>query len=152
MLSDIKFERKVISAYGQSFSVRGVGLDIISKLLTGGSRTEIDAVVADFSRAVKSDEAGDDAGVESSLMNFATKLPALAARLIAMCADEPDAVEVVEKLPLAVQTEALLAIFWLTFDGEESLKNFVSGLKKLLSSMTKAVEAAGQTAVTGTKA
>lgn len=151
MLSDIQFETKEIKYRRQSFAVRGLGLDGVSKLLAQGSRAQIDGLIQDIAKANEGTKAGDTAAFEVALAGLATKVPELVATLIAFCADEPESADVVAKLPLPVQTEALLAIFELTFDGEESLKNFVSGLKTLIQSMVKAVSTAGQIAKTGTK-
>lgn len=154
MLSEIKFETRTISYHGQPFTVRGAGLSTIAALLQSGARGDIEAAIQDMEAAYKSQKENPEDGtaIESSLASFAVKIPNLVATLIAICAGEPDSVAVVEQLPLSVQTEALLAIFYLTFDGEESLKNFVSGLKKLMASLTKSVKEAGQIAAIGTKA
>lgn len=152
MLSDIQFETKEIKYRGQvAFTVRGLGLHEISKLLVFGHRGQIDGAIQDISAAYEAGKAKDDGAFETALTNIAVKLPALAMRLIAECAGEPDAVETFGRFPLPVQTEALIAIFNLTFDGEDSLKNFVSGLKSLMQSMSKSVKAAGQIAQIGTK-
>lgn len=151
MLSDIQFETKEIKYRGQTFNVRGLGLDVISKLLAQGSRLQLDSSIQEIEAAYKGSKDGDDAAVQTALAGLAMKLPALVARLIAECADEPESDGIIAKLPLPVQTEALLAIFALTFEGEDSLKNFVGGLKTLMQSLTKAVESAKQTALIGTK-
>jgi hypothetical protein len=156
MLSDIQFETKEIKYRGQSFTVRGLGLDTISKLLSKGSPLgQLDEAIQEIAQISKSAEGVDEAAFMTGIAGLAAKLPALAAAVIAHCADEPESVDVVERLPLPVQTEALLAIFYLTFDGEDALKNFVSGLKTLMQSLTKAVAeaqaSAGQIAKIGTK-
>jgi hypothetical protein len=149
MLSDIQFESKKIVYRGSDFTVRGLGLDIVSKLLASGARAQIDEAIGQLEVAYKSE--GNGAVLEGALSKLAIELPGLAAQVIAFAADEPNAVEAVTKLPLPVQLEALMAIGRLTFDGEESIKNFVSGLMSMMSSVKRAVEIAGQTVKTGTQ-
>jgi hypothetical protein len=48
--------------------------------------------------------------------------------------------------------DAILAIGRLTFDGEDSIRNFVSGLMTLMTSATTASKIAGQTVSIGIKA
>jgi hypothetical protein len=149
MLSDIQFETQEIKYRGSSFTVRGLGLDIVSRLLASSSRAQIDAAVSQLEIAYKAD--GDSAALEGAVSKLAIELPELVAQVIAFAADEPDAAVVVARLPLPVQLEALMAIGRLTFDGEESIKNFVSGLVTLMTSVKRAVEIAGQTVTTGTQ-
>lgn len=149
MLSDIQFESKKIVYRGSDFTVRGLGLDIIARLLASGTRTQIDAALAQIAAAQDAKKAGDSKAIDAALMGIATGLPELVAKVIALCADEPDAEAVVAKLPLPVQVEALIAIGQLTFDGEESIKNFVSGLMTLMGSVKGTVSIAGQIAATG---
>lgn len=151
MLSDIQFESKVIKYRGSGITVRGLGLDIISKLLVGGTRAQLDAALAQVAAARDAQQSGKDDAFNQALMGIATGMPALVAKVIALCADEPEMDAVVAKLPLPVQVEALIAIGGLTFDGEESIKNFVSGLMTLLQSAKATVSIAGQTVKTGTQ-
>lgn len=50
------------------------------------------------------------------------KIPGVGAHAIALCADEPDAVEQAKGLPLPVQMDGLEKIFMLTFTGDGSIK------------------------------
>jgi hypothetical protein len=78
------------------------------------------------------------------------QLPGLTAKVIAFAADEPGEAHKVVKLPVSVQLEAILAIGRLTFDGETSIKNFMSGLLTLVTSMRNAAAQANQILKTGT--
>jgi hypothetical protein len=150
MLSDIQFPTKEIKCGGQSFAVRGLALDMLPKMLAA-ARVDIGAAMLELETAFHSDKAGDTAAVGASLLSVVTKIPALAANLIAICADEPGASDAAARLPLSAQVEALLAIFALTFDGEDALQKFVIAARTATQTLTQAV-AARQPAATDTNA
>lgn len=68
--------------------------------------------------------------VQSTLMSIIPEFPELFAAFIAVAADDftDEAVENTKRLPITVQTEALIAIFSLTFATEADLKKFIGSL------------------------
>lgn len=129
MLADIQIETRKIVFRGGEFAVRGVTFATVARLVSVGQRAELERAI---------DQLGDlkDAGQEQligALAGIVTQLPKLAAMVIAEAADEPGEWEKVTKLPMPVQLEALLEVGKLTFDGADSVKNFVRGLFELMT-------------------
>lgn len=152
MLSNMVIETQRISYRGNEFAVAGIGLDTIAELMVSGERGQLETAVAQLEKLYNATQAKDDNAMTAGLTQLVLQLPGLAAKLIALAAGEPNQTDKVRKLPISVQLDAILAIGRLTFDGEDSIKNFVNGLMTLLSGMTKTARLAGQTVSVGTKA
>jgi hypothetical protein len=137
---------------GGEIAVRGISLVDITNLMVAGNRADLEAAVEQMKELYEAAKANDEDALAEGLMTIATKLPNFVAKLIAGCADEPESWEVVKKLGISVQLEALQKIGHLTFDGDDALKNFVSGLTMLLNSITRATNSLNsQIASPGTK-
>ena len=73
---------------------------------------------------------------------LAQTVPDLAAAVIALASDEPDAVDVVRSLPLPVQLDALIAVGKLTFTDEGAVPKFLAGLGGMLRAGASAAKMA----------
>jgi hypothetical protein len=151
-LANLKIETAAVQFRGGEFTVRGLGLDTVAALMHDGNREELGTAVNQLEVLFKATKAEDSEGIKQGINMLMVQLPGLAAKVIAYAADEPGEVDKVRKLPLPIQLEAILAIGRLTFEGEDSIRNFVSGLVTLMASATAASKIAGQTVVSiGTK-
>lgn len=98
------------------------------------------------------DEAGitkklpDDKSLIEFIGTVAVRAPYIVASVIAHANDEPDEWENASKLPLPVQTEALIEIARLTFNDRAGFERFVGNVKAALAGVVKR---APQTSVTG---
>jgi len=144
MLANLVIEQQTIRFKTGEFVVRGIGLDTITALFHDGNREDMETAVGELEAVYRASQGKDNAALTEGLTRLVVRLPALTAKLIARAADEPGEWEKVMKLPLPVQLDTLLAIGRMTFDGEDSIKNFVSGLTTMLASITKAAKVAGQ--------
>lgn len=68
------------------------------------------------------------------------RIPGAGAHAIALCADEPDAVEQAQGLPLPVQMDALEKIFMLTFTGDGSIKKVLEVAIRMLQGTRGLIE------------
>lgn len=150
-LANLVVETAAVKFRGGEFTVRGLGLDTVAALMQDGSREELGTAVNHLEVLFKATKAEDSEGIKQGINMLVVQLPGLAAKVIAYAADEPGEVDKVRKLPLPVQLEAILAIGRLTFDGEDSVRNFVTGLMTLMTSTTAASKIASQTVSIGTK-
>ncbi len=151
-LANFEIETAAVKFRGGEFTVRGLGLDAVSYLMQSGSREELDLAVSQLEELFRASTEKDSAAIAGGIQKLIVQLPGLAAKVIAFAAEEPNEVAKVRKLPVSVQLEAMLAIGRLTFDGEDSIRNFVSGLMTLMTSVTKTMTIASQTVSNGTSA
>jgi hypothetical protein len=133
MLADVVIETRKIVFRGGEFEVQGLTFDMVARLVTAGHRGELDKAIELFQGL---QVGSDDTDVIGSLSSLITMAPVLAAKAIALGCGEMDQWEKARSLPMPVQLDALLAIGKLTFDGADSVKNFLRGLQDLLSGMT----------------
>lgn len=119
---------------GTEFPVRGLTFHDLGTLL-GDHRDEFLAAGQIIAK-----QGAENMGSLASVL--AQTVPDLAAAVIALASDEPDAVDVVRSLPLPVQLEALLAIGKLTFTDEGAVPKFLAGLGAMLRAGTLVAEMA----------
>lgn len=137
MLADIVVETQTVTFPGGDFILRGISFDKLARLMVAGNRADIEAVIEELSVAMNAADKKDEGALLDTLKGLLVKLPALAAKMIAICANEPDEWQKVEDLSMATQLDALLAIGRLTFNSEDAIKNFVSGVMTLTDSIAK---------------
>jgi hypothetical protein len=119
---------KVALGKNDSFTVRGLSTADVSKLLQN-HRQDLEAL---FSVFEKSKELSTQS-VEVVTMYVLEDMPSLAAELILIASDEPDAsLDQVVLLPMPSQLDALGKIMKLTFEEAGGLKNFVAMILTLL--------------------
>lgn len=118
-LADIRqaLPREEVSCMGASFFVRGLSLTHLSALIAG-RRTDVQTALNRWA-----DVQGDAGAFASTLI---TELPALAATVIALAADEPDQADAVMDLPAPVQVEALAKVARLTFENPAKAGEFLA--------------------------
>lgn len=132
---------------GESVSVRGLNLEDIS-FLVQVHHADVDRLVETFRGRLQGAASGgqvDPAKVEQAirdnssgmLVNFVQHFPLLVANVIALAADEPNAWENATKLPIPVQTEAVVEIARLTFEDYNGFKKFVGNVVAAAQSVAK---------------
>jgi hypothetical protein len=117
---------------GGSFAVRGLSFTDLKKLFVkySADMTQLfDLISAEKGAQINVEDAGAAA---ATLLNQA---PSLAADIISIAADEPDAFETVLSLPFPVQTEALTIIGKATFGTEGGVKKFLQTASVLLGGL-----------------
>jgi hypothetical protein len=129
MLADIVVPSDKIVFRGGEFSVRGITFDSVARLIASGQRSDIDLALEELMGAKD-----DPDQLMGALAGLVAKLPDLTAKVIAEAAGEPEHWEKVKQFPVPVQLDALLVIGKLTFDGEDSVKNFVRGVLQIVKS------------------
>lgn len=110
-----------------SFDVRGVSLPDLSALMQKHAR----AITALYSKYAKGDadfEKGLESDVAAALI---AEVPALVASIIAQVSDGVMDDETAARLPLPVQTDALVSIGELTFSGEGALEKFMAAAVRI---------------------
>lgn len=130
-LKDLQLPREVVEIPGGgSFSVRGLSYVDLTHLLGkhGAVLSEFFQAVVNGGTTVSAEDFGFMAG------NLVMQAPAIAADVICLAADEPDAFETVLTLPFPTQTDALSKIGKLTFATEEDVKKFLQTAKTILGS------------------
>jgi len=151
MLANLVIETETIKYRGSEFTVQGMSLDSVAALMADGNRSELELAVEQLEVLFKATDKNDSKAISDGVGALMVQLPGLTAKVIAFAAGEPAEASKVLKLPISVQLEALLAIGRLTFDGETSIKNFMSGLLTLMTSLTKAANITGQIGKNGTQ-
>lgn len=142
-LADYEPEREQIDYKGRGFvTVRGLNPDDLS-ILVRAHLTELRV----FYASVRS--TGELSLDETMMVKMLTDAPGIAARIIAIASDEPDAADAARKLPMPFQLKILLAIARLTFEDVGGPLVFMAmlgemvGVQKALPLVTNG--AAGQT-------
>ena len=114
---------------GGSFAVRGLSYFDLKVLLTKHSVQLSNT----FDLLVGSRDDNDGSNTAMMVALFLEQAPAIAADVICIAADEPDAFETVLMLPFPVQTDALNKIAKMTFASEDDVKKFIAIAKNLMS-------------------
>lgn len=138
-LKDIVIETSEIVYRESNFTVHGLTLDIVMDLMSKGHRPEMEKAIDTIRLAVGDDfdKGVDTADVLGALACIVQQVPEMVAKVIAGAADEPDMWSAVRKLPIDVQLDALMKIGKLTFDGEDSIKKFVTNLIEMMVAIRK---------------
>lgn len=126
-LKDLVVPTETVEVYGQPVVLRGLTPADITRLLSS-HRADLDALVEEFNGK----SGALDANAETMVMEFLQKMPALAAKVIAHAAGEPDEYEKVAALPFPVQIDMLMAVGRLTFEGPGSVKKFLDNVLSLM--------------------
>jgi len=109
---------------GDSFAVRGLSLQDITKLMSQHGN-EMEAFFQKY--------AGNPSASPLSVgMDLIDTAPMLLNKMIAMAADRPHLTDKVAKLPLTVQQEAIEKIAQLTFDAAGGPKKFIEAVVRLI--------------------
>ena len=109
---------------GDSFAVRGLSLQDITKLMSQHGN-EMEAFFQKYA-------GNPNASPLSVGMDLLDTAPVLLNKMIAMAADRPHLADKVAKLPLTVQQEAIEHIAQLTFDAAGGPKKFIEAVVRLI--------------------
>ena len=116
-LKDLVVPKAQIEAAGVTFHVRGLSLEDIL-LLVSEHKAELSVLFDRFQDSADTDI--DDTRTMGA--NLIQEAPGLAAKIIAIAADEPDAVDNVRQLPFPAQVDTLDQIGRLTFESQRDVK------------------------------
>lgn len=122
-------QTKKIEFTGGEITVRGLSYPDLAQLVEAhrGTATEL---YERFTGIRKQDAiTADDAG--SIAQEVVTKMPMIAAHVVALAADVPDEFETVIRLPIDVLTSALEATALLTFAMEGGAKNLLETVTRI---------------------
>jgi hypothetical protein len=120
---------ETILAGEETVALRGLNVNDVSILLDA-HRPMIEQMVGlmnDMEQGTSLESRVDRLIVESI-----QRAPDLVAGIICLAADEPDAADQAKSLPFAVQVEALVHVFTLTFQETGGLGNFLAVLRRVL--------------------
>ena len=132
-LSSYTPPRENVAAGDASFSVRGLNLDDVALLMT--------AYQQQLAGAYHAFETMQDAArphqdlMSQMVLALVLDAPAIAADIIAIAADQPDANKQARLLPFPVQVTALTCVGRLTFEAGGGLGNFLAALAKMGSGL-----------------
>jgi len=135
-LQDFKIHTEEVTFRGGSFALRGLALNDVAALI----REHLDELNKLF-HLYDNEETRETALAESArfAITIVREAPHLAALMIALAADEPEAVNVAERLPLPNQVECIRKIIELTFEEAGGAKKFLDSLVDLVGGMTPKV-------------
>ena len=114
-----------------SFTVRGLSFVDVAALIQN-HKNELDTIVGLF----VSGKGSPDALFRTLL----TEMPAVAAKIVACAADEPNEAGKILKLPVTVQLDALMAVGRLTFEEAGGVKKFAEQVVVLLGASNQVVQ------------
>ena len=128
---------------GESFNVRAISLSDVS-ILVDVHEFSI-TLIADKIRSRQEMFSGDEEMVHTATVDIITELvreaPVLVGNLIAICADERNAMEQAAKLPITVQIEAMTKIAGLTFTDLASIKKLSADVMRLVRGIVPTAKA-----------
>lgn len=139
-ISEFKDTREEVEFRGGSFSVRAISLPDVSALIEVHEyvvNNIVDKVRArkelfDQARAGENEEAMAEV-VSSVITELIRESPILVANLIAICADEPDQMGNVARMPVSVQLDAVSKIAKLTFTDLASVKKLAADVMAIVN-------------------
>lgn len=146
-LRDIVIRTKTIEVEATSFEVRGLSMnDVMVAASDYGPQLSLV-----FSKMQTGELETTD--IKSAILDLSKEFPEVLAALICLAADDyaPDMVAKMRRVPMTVTTEALEAIFHLTFASEADVKKLVESLSRMITAGSGALtKALGPTSETGT--
>lgn len=146
-LRDIVIRTKTVTVQDQSFEVRGISMsDVMIAVSDYGPQLSLC-----FEQFRRGDIETTD--IKAALLGLSREFPELLAAIICMASDDydPALVKKVAKLPLSATTEALEAIFGLTFASEAEVKKFMESLTRMITAGSGALTTVrGPSSETGT--
>lgn len=134
-LRDFVIQTKAIrSLNGSSFSVRGLSLNDITLLLQT-SEPEVRSMFAIF---LGVDKTASESDMLQTAVPALQQFPRLASTMIAIAADDcsVETLEIVQRLPMNTQVEALETILKLSFDAEGGPGKFLEIVTRAFQGMT----------------
>jgi len=112
---------------GETIKVRGLSFADIAYLI-GEHKDDLEEIVR---RAREGASSGEDmSGMVAGLIR---EMPDLAAKIVACAADEPEAADVVKRLPFPTLLEILMAVGRLTFEETGGVKKFAENVIAIMA-------------------
>lgn len=137
-LSEYQPKVEVVNFPGGSFNVRSISLPDVAVLIDVHEYA-ITAIVEKVSSRRDDFNSQDEEQIKDAVVDILGDLiresPILVANLIAICADERNAMDSASKLPITVQIEALTKIAELTFTDTASVKKLAADVMRLIRGM-----------------
>jgi len=134
-LSESKPKTRKVEFPGGSTEIRGISLSDVAMLIDSHEGV-INSIVQKIRVGFFENDAVDDEAMSQLMIDTALEViresPIFVANLIAICADEPDQIEVAMKLPLNTTIEAVIAIGEISFTDLASIKKFIASVKVLI--------------------
>ncbi len=150
-LSQLQIARETVRLDAtQDFEVRAVSAVDLA-LLMGRYGPMMAVAWARVAQAKKGGKGVSKALIQETLLQIIPEFPELFAAFIAVASDDltQEGIESAKRLPITVQTEALIAIFALTFATESDLKKFIESLTRMGEAVAGALTRMGSSAGTG---
>jgi hypothetical protein len=134
-LHDFMVVTEEVSFRGGRFALRGLALNDVSELV----RNHLPELNKLF-QLYDNEETRENALAESArfAITIVRETPIMVAKMIALAADEPQAVDVAARLPLPVQVECVRKIIELTFEEAGGAKKFLDSVMSLVGGMIPA--------------
>ncbi|MES3001333.1 MAG: hypothetical protein V4787_11635 [Pseudomonadota bacterium] len=129
--------RHVIQFGDNDLNVRGLSANDVTAIIFE-NKSVVEDVFSVFEDANLTASNLDDEKLKTFIGNIAIRAPYVVASIIAHASDEPDEYENAAKLPLPVQTEALIEIARLTFNDKAGFERFMGNVKAAVASVKKA--------------
>lgn len=115
-----------------ALSVRGMNSEDVTFLLTTYMEDATQAVARYGKKYGGSDGVIPRSAVAALVSEIAQNFPSMAAEIISRCADAPEEIDKIRRLPFIKQVQALKAIAVLSVDDGPELKNWIGVLVDLL--------------------
>ncbi len=142
-LSNIQIPTETFDIRGASVTLRGICFDDLAYILEG-SRGEVDAAIS-FAQAKMGESEEPVGSTQAVITDLLRQFPALAAKIIACAADEPEAAPTVRKLPFPMQLDMAAAVARLTFEEVGGVKKFLERVIELIREGRSTLSALVQT-------
>lgn len=127
-LKDLRIPEEVVETRAGKFSVRGLSADDVSFLV----KYHGDDLTSLFNDFIAEENELTSDQVMKFVLPIIQQLPVLVAKLIACAADDPEQFDLVRRLPISAQADALEKIVVLSFDAEGGPKKFAETVVRLL--------------------
>jgi hypothetical protein len=148
-LSDVVIATKEIEvAPGSSFSVRGINLFDIQRLLVDHAPAMKDL----FEQAVQMRQSGTPftpETIKGLLVGALKQFPDMIVAAIAYAADEPEAVDQVKRLPVVAQLEALQSMIVLSIESDAQLKKLMEIVIQMIEGFATGMTSLNQPSIVG---
>jgi hypothetical protein len=134
-LHDFKVVTEEVSFRGGRFALRGLALNDVSDLVRN-NLSELNKLF----QLYDNEGTREQALAESArfAITIVRETPNMVSKMIALAADEPEAIAVAARLPLPVQVECMRKIIELTFEEAGGAKKFLDSVMSLVGGMIPA--------------
>ncbi len=131
--------RKIILPGDGSFFVRGMSLEDIS-FITSRHLHQLVELFEKIKQEVPEGKDKKPEDINQIIRTAITTAPEAVATIIALAADEPEQTEMVSRLPVSIQTEAIMAVVEMTFESEAHMGKFMQAIVKAMTATTNTLQ------------